>query len=448
MGTLVEKLDYLEQTKKDIQQAIIAKGVEVGNDVTFRDYATKVSAISGGGGGETVYAVNNTGAAVVKGTKAWLNRHNLDENEAYQLFDQNNGINVPLVDFDGDNNVLFCFAGYRTKYVYDAEAKTWAASTLTAGESTAAFMRKEGGIMIGYTKGYLSSNAERSIIITETADFPLQGWYLGQGLMITYAASGQYELKKVDTSTWAAGDTVYTFTSGTGALFAAFLAGNTLFYAADGGEYFFYDITGWDNEFFEITLQLLGSGTLATFASNYPAMFATGLGIGDYFILNQGATPNTNQGSNLIILKIGADYAVQEADDLPADLAGLVGLPARVQYYNDTGYLTVGTVDNVYLFKFEGGAFVNQSLTLTLPTDYTKPEAYCWKLYISNDLTSAALVANTSSSKQKLSLYKLATSSGDWYADTFGMASSLSLTGFATGATDEAGRYEFKTVTA
>ena len=44
MGTLVEKLDYLEQTKKDIQQAIIAKGVEVGNDVTFRDYATKVSA--------------------------------------------------------------------------------------------------------------------------------------------------------------------------------------------------------------------------------------------------------------------------------------------------------------------------------------------------------------------------------------------------------------------
>lgn len=54
MGTLVEKLDYLEQTKKDIQQAIIAKGVEVGNDVTFRDYATKVSAISGGGGGETV----------------------------------------------------------------------------------------------------------------------------------------------------------------------------------------------------------------------------------------------------------------------------------------------------------------------------------------------------------------------------------------------------------
>ena len=30
---------------------------------------------SGGGGGETVYAVNNTGAAVTKGTKALLNSH-------------------------------------------------------------------------------------------------------------------------------------------------------------------------------------------------------------------------------------------------------------------------------------------------------------------------------------------------------------------------------------
>ena len=70
MGTLVEKLDYLEQTKKDIQQAIIAKGVEVGNDVTFRDYAAKVAAISGGGGGETVFAVNNTGTAIVRGMKA------------------------------------------------------------------------------------------------------------------------------------------------------------------------------------------------------------------------------------------------------------------------------------------------------------------------------------------------------------------------------------------
>ena len=65
MGTLVEKLDYLEQTKKDIQQAIIAKGVEVGNDVTFRDYAAKVAAISGGGGGETGFAGNNTGGAII-----------------------------------------------------------------------------------------------------------------------------------------------------------------------------------------------------------------------------------------------------------------------------------------------------------------------------------------------------------------------------------------------
>ena len=31
--------------------------------------------LQGGEGGETVYAVNNTGTAIVRGTKAWLNRH-------------------------------------------------------------------------------------------------------------------------------------------------------------------------------------------------------------------------------------------------------------------------------------------------------------------------------------------------------------------------------------
>lgn len=32
------------------------------------------------------FAVNNTGTAIVRGAKAWLNRHNLDENTAYQHY--------------------------------------------------------------------------------------------------------------------------------------------------------------------------------------------------------------------------------------------------------------------------------------------------------------------------------------------------------------------------
>jgi hypothetical protein len=45
MGTTAEKLVYLGQTKADIRNAIIAKGVTVPTDTTFRNYATKISEI-------------------------------------------------------------------------------------------------------------------------------------------------------------------------------------------------------------------------------------------------------------------------------------------------------------------------------------------------------------------------------------------------------------------
>lgn len=51
MGTVSDKLLYLQGTKSAIKDAIVAKGVSVGNGTPFRDYATKIGEISGGGGG-------------------------------------------------------------------------------------------------------------------------------------------------------------------------------------------------------------------------------------------------------------------------------------------------------------------------------------------------------------------------------------------------------------
>jgi hypothetical protein len=52
MGTTSEKLTFLSQTKADIRDAIINKGVTVPANTTFRDYATKINEIPLGGGGE------------------------------------------------------------------------------------------------------------------------------------------------------------------------------------------------------------------------------------------------------------------------------------------------------------------------------------------------------------------------------------------------------------
>jgi hypothetical protein len=51
MGTTSDKLTHLSQTKEEIRNAIIAKGVSVPTQTTFRDYAAKISSISSGQSG-------------------------------------------------------------------------------------------------------------------------------------------------------------------------------------------------------------------------------------------------------------------------------------------------------------------------------------------------------------------------------------------------------------
>ena len=50
MGTISDKLTYIEGTKDAIKQAIIAKGVSVSDSDTFRSYASKINDIESGGG--------------------------------------------------------------------------------------------------------------------------------------------------------------------------------------------------------------------------------------------------------------------------------------------------------------------------------------------------------------------------------------------------------------
>ena len=54
MGTIVEKIQYINGTKEAIKKAIKGKGVEILDTDTFRSYAEKIESIGGGGGGSSV----------------------------------------------------------------------------------------------------------------------------------------------------------------------------------------------------------------------------------------------------------------------------------------------------------------------------------------------------------------------------------------------------------
>ena len=55
MGTLADKLSYLQETKTAIKNAIVAKGVTIGDTDTFRSYADKVASIESGAPKESTF---------------------------------------------------------------------------------------------------------------------------------------------------------------------------------------------------------------------------------------------------------------------------------------------------------------------------------------------------------------------------------------------------------
>ena len=48
MSTLIDKINYLKQTKANIRQSIIDKGVDIPENTKFRDYSSKIASISSG----------------------------------------------------------------------------------------------------------------------------------------------------------------------------------------------------------------------------------------------------------------------------------------------------------------------------------------------------------------------------------------------------------------
>lgn len=67
MGTTAEKLAYLDATKTAIKNAIVAKGVEVPEGTTFRQYANLISGISTGLSDEDLAKANATPEDVTAG---------------------------------------------------------------------------------------------------------------------------------------------------------------------------------------------------------------------------------------------------------------------------------------------------------------------------------------------------------------------------------------------
>lgn len=82
MGTIAEKLEYLLDTKTAIKNAIIAKGVPVENNATFRSYAESIGNIQSGGESEVVVEPKGVNFFDYDGTL--LHSYTVEEAQALQ----------------------------------------------------------------------------------------------------------------------------------------------------------------------------------------------------------------------------------------------------------------------------------------------------------------------------------------------------------------------------
>lgn len=90
MGSIKEKIKYIKETKKLIREAIIARGVDVPENTTFRDYANKIDEIPSG----------------------------VDINDYYNLTKRTSGDikyyikQIPMIDTSGYTSMSYMFSGY------------------------------------------------------------------------------------------------------------------------------------------------------------------------------------------------------------------------------------------------------------------------------------------------------------------------------------------------
>ncbi len=91
---------------------------------------TNAAVLQGGGGGETVFAINNTGGAIISGTKALLNSHQRETTATAEKLINSTSGSVMYFPFCQGNDVYAYFASRLYSLTYTPETEAWAATQL------------------------------------------------------------------------------------------------------------------------------------------------------------------------------------------------------------------------------------------------------------------------------------------------------------------------------
>ena len=410
-----------------------------------------VNVAGSSGGGDVIYAANDSSGTIAAGDKVWLN-HIASDISTEQTFTSSRD---QYVYFYPQGNVMYS-AGSRgvERYDFNLGTEDWTRRTLGTMALARGFINtfKDGTVVLKGMNTFINGTGDNVISVLNGQVNPtLAAIYLGNNLCLK-ATSTQYNpvLAEYDPATNTYGTEYYQF-SGFGLnkkITNAFLKDNVLLLftgvSNDGQPYFiFQDITDKSSP---VLLKENGLG----FYGNYTCVAATGTTPGNYIFVNTDDSYDLYRyNGQLKIYEIADDYQIKDPENLPEALNNLIGKTVSIFYDERTNILTVGTVDNVYAWKFNetGKTFSPLNVSFDLSGITNKASGYPYNLVLSEDLRNAQ-IGYREDETYTFSiniLYKFTEGSG-WTIVDESAVNSFTITGFATGETDAEGKYEINTV--
>lgn len=389
------------------------------------------AASSGGKGCDVVYAANNTGEEITAGSKVWLNQHILGVNNNARL-SWNNRYSMNHIVFNLNNRLFGNNSTTLRRVVYRAETDTW-------GSFDTCPFPNDGISSVYYKDGivWMYKYSGDSYIIKKSGEqMAVAGCILSANKIFTRSTSKlttyNSETGVIDTS---GGASLPSFNESGSFLH---LDGDLLFYQRYSLGNYVYDVSDY------AAPVLLASPKFSV--SNAYVRYMTGVSAGNYIFVDVSNFKEFECGT-FYLYKITSGYAVELAADVPEKLRNLMGRKCRFSYNNKTGVFIIGTATQLFFYKFEDGEFHEFEVKFGNMPGCKSDSAYMARL--TDDMSSIGITAKTSSGSYTYNVtnvYRLQVMDDTWYAEDFAAASSLSLAGYATGAKNNEGLYEVKTL--
>lgn len=412
-------------------------------------------------GSEKKFVTNTTSDTYDKGEKVLVNLgiRPSELSRGYDLTSTSSEIDRGSVFVD-DNNVIVYFGG-NGRYKYTFENHQWNALDINSWinsvypTSSGICTYKDGTVRLGCAS-YSSeiTSATTGILMTSSSlrALPSGYSYMGSynGKDYAYHSNGN-EIKVYDKLANVVSDSV---------LDLAYTTSNA--FMGEDGYGFVYDTVG--NVYFikanedgsVVNEKTIATGFMAGSISNNPVVLytQTGANIGDFlffvtnygYCYNQYSSSSQKQISNLITYEIVDDgnggRTIKERPDL---FNKFQTDNCLIQYDNRNDVLTIGTMDNVYAYKFNRDDKNFEQLGYKFHLVGNTNQNYCYRLAFSPDMSKAIVTLRSDYQNINVSLFTLGNANWEIVDNqVINYNATTSFSAITTGEVDEDGKVEVK----